>query len=89
MKNACGAARHFFPSIFLLLNDVLRRHEERVDVLEAVELCLVDTVDDAPGGKRKNAKSNLQYLSVEYPTKAKKKKKEKEKEKKTDWTKSS
>ena len=30
------------------LHDVLGRHEERVDVLEAVELALVDLSDEAP-----------------------------------------
>ena len=30
------------------LNDVFGRHEQRVDVLEAVELALVDLSDEAP-----------------------------------------
>ncbi len=80
MKNACGAARHFFPFLFLLLNDVLRRHEERVDVLEAVELCLVDTVDDAPGGREKVQNQTYSISPWNIPQKP---------EKKTDWTKRS
>ncbi len=33
-----------------LSDDIFRRHEERVDVLEAVEFCLVDLPDKAPEG---------------------------------------
>ena len=40
-------------AFFIFLHDVLGGHEQRVDVLEAVELALVDLADEAPESRPK------------------------------------
>ena len=48
------------------LDDVLRRHEQRVDILETVELCLVNLANERPeiGEKRNDLILDLKTIKL-------------------------